>query len=1558
MSKKLHFRKTTIAGAMSFALAFQIPAAPANAQNNLGKALAGIGAILLLNEAAKGSGKKGGTSGGGLSQTAQIQKFLNDLGYDAGPVDGQPGKRTRTAIEQFQRDRGFPITGKLTRPQFAALQTNREAVVSPPGPGTISKANTFEAQVYLAELGFNPGNPDGVWGPRSQAALESYRASAGIAQQGMPLQANDIQNLHQQVHSAPIQMAAAGNVPAPSSQLMGPGSSLLSPNSDLMNQPGNNQGFGNGGLLDQPSGNGGFGGGGLLDASATTPPKGTVANAGNAIDPNSYSHVSERPVEGAANINRAIAVQIAKARPEILDEPQNLQQWFTKDHPRTPSGVKPTALRQAYDNGNQIERENILREFKSQLLGEIENTAPLNSENPLRLALYQMANYGEYADNKGLSLTGSHLEAFQWQIRTGYVQPFSILRADLPGTSLLPISREQASAMIDSYTPGKQRLFRVVWGTLSSIGQDENIASFAKSSGYTGSYQVPTTFSVDRVTLAIAEPGYRTQPKVGPAIHEFALIDPSEQQAVGQDLFAYLDSRGVPMKDGHVLVGVGNSVYHTIPALTHQETNKRAPIFQRLAYLMWLKQNPGFVSRDHNFALVAANVFNDAEKRQFFGDGANQLHYLSGATHVKNAFSGGAKIFRDEFAAEDAKQTFLNDIYPRIQAGIPSGKVPVMHVIGVTLGSYDFENENFPLIYDGQSGASALSFRAAALPVGGHNFASMSMHSADRIGPLPTSLDVNRDQARTLRERMGNSTKVYFVWTADLDLDSDGRPIESLYGQQKNQKPSHLLPGRGTVTRAGLFIDPELNVLLKEYDVASLAPSPETLMAQQQEPTKDPNQIQFINQEQLLKTAVNLIGDAELDILVANTHSDVRNADEFSTDERLQEARYEWANVNTPPIWFSWNGRLGRYDRETEKFPFQAKGDPRRIQIGQERTKFASAARLNLVGEDLFAPLDVPEDIARKIVESGARDVQLLVRADAVRARLADAERSVFDLFIEPKEVLYMSAYTGTGENQIIARREIVGEESFFEKTYTAADFPGLSGRQMLNGSTLALLRAKGMSEEMLDSELRGLMADILAYERNRRSNPDARFFDNQVYQVDDATFELHGDRFKSWVTARADALSNDFTVQYETNGNWKNRCGEASTFGVHSDYLSQQGINTKQMIVDAKALEQRALNQAKSAASGEIRHLFFMGRMSTEQQRCEPLAGIATLALENIGIAQSLAANQGAQYYYQSADFTLTQSEQGRSSKGIPLLELSGVVTETRFFNQAPHARDESNAELTIKGGSEQPDEAEDDVKMASFEGSKTDGTKSNETETNNAQAPIWPSLSDLIVSSSTKDSVGVKIGDTIADVDTIIAKDFDVTITYQTERPTGQALPGFEYMRVYIIDGGAQVIAVMSHSPDGPVMGISRHLHRNDGPWDQEGISASLIDKYSEPSARATDDSTMVWSASPDCAYLPLSPTGTRQFFPVGDGVINGDLDTTLAAQALGAIAIVVKGNGAFVEKSADCGVLVQYSSQPLSVIPGYSSIYTFMTDVGLLQQVQSALDSAKPKPKKIKF
>ncbi|MDZ5697161.1 peptidoglycan-binding protein [Chelativorans sp. M5D2P16] len=58
---------------------------------------------------------------------ANIQRILNDSGYEAGPADGVLGARTRTAIKAFQKENGMAETGEIDAKLVRALLERQEA---------------------------------------------------------------------------------------------------------------------------------------------------------------------------------------------------------------------------------------------------------------------------------------------------------------------------------------------------------------------------------------------------------------------------------------------------------------------------------------------------------------------------------------------------------------------------------------------------------------------------------------------------------------------------------------------------------------------------------------------------------------------------------------------------------------------------------------------------------------------------------------------------------------------------------------------------------------------------------------------------------------------------------------------------------------------------------------------------------------------------------------------------------------------------------------------------------------------------------------------------------------------------------------------------------------------------------------------------------------------------------------------------------------------------------------------------------------------------------------
>jgi membrane-bound lytic murein transglycosylase B len=61
-----------------------------------------------------------------FAQAEELQRLLNELGFDAGPVDGVPGSQTRAAIRRFQQANGLPADGYPSVKLLERLQQRAE----------------------------------------------------------------------------------------------------------------------------------------------------------------------------------------------------------------------------------------------------------------------------------------------------------------------------------------------------------------------------------------------------------------------------------------------------------------------------------------------------------------------------------------------------------------------------------------------------------------------------------------------------------------------------------------------------------------------------------------------------------------------------------------------------------------------------------------------------------------------------------------------------------------------------------------------------------------------------------------------------------------------------------------------------------------------------------------------------------------------------------------------------------------------------------------------------------------------------------------------------------------------------------------------------------------------------------------------------------------------------------------------------------------------------------------------------------------------------------------
>ncbi|WP_417685272.1 L,D-transpeptidase [Roseibium sp.] len=100
-----------------------------------------------------------------------LQRLLNQMGFDAGPVDGVIGRKTRAAIALFQEGTDLPVTGKVTdglvreihaaagyeKPQNATLRIRRKFKDIYEAPVTLAGEDRPIGTHVFTALGFEEG---------------------------------------------------------------------------------------------------------------------------------------------------------------------------------------------------------------------------------------------------------------------------------------------------------------------------------------------------------------------------------------------------------------------------------------------------------------------------------------------------------------------------------------------------------------------------------------------------------------------------------------------------------------------------------------------------------------------------------------------------------------------------------------------------------------------------------------------------------------------------------------------------------------------------------------------------------------------------------------------------------------------------------------------------------------------------------------------------------------------------------------------------------------------------------------------------------------------------------------------------------------------------------------------------------------------------------------------------------------------------------------------------------------------------------------------------------
>jgi len=113
----------------------------------------------------------------------KAQSKLKTMGYATGSPDGIMGQNTRKAVKRFQKDKGLPATGTLNSQTLQLILGVSAGIANSSGAQgakTVVDQALSTAQQLLSNLGYSPGNADGVMGRNTKKAIKQFQKDKGL----------------------------------------------------------------------------------------------------------------------------------------------------------------------------------------------------------------------------------------------------------------------------------------------------------------------------------------------------------------------------------------------------------------------------------------------------------------------------------------------------------------------------------------------------------------------------------------------------------------------------------------------------------------------------------------------------------------------------------------------------------------------------------------------------------------------------------------------------------------------------------------------------------------------------------------------------------------------------------------------------------------------------------------------------------------------------------------------------------------------------------------------------------------------------------------------------------------------------------------------------------------------------------------------------------------------------------------------------------------------------------------------------------------------------------
>ncbi|MEZ5810096.1 MAG: peptidoglycan-binding domain-containing protein [Rhizobiaceae bacterium] len=709
----------------------------------------------------------------------------------------------------------------------------------------LSRNQTRQAQIALNNLGYNAGNPDGVAGNGTRAAIRRYQASIGVAPTGYLTR----EQLAALLNSGGTTTAA----PAPSPGDNAAPQEELTRSQVLALQRGLNAlGYDTG----RPDGKTGRRTGKAVSAFLrdrgfdpyTTSPQDALAMVvrESGVEAPGGSTVASSPRETGAEVsvfdgansesvadgfsrddtatreeidktgwdaykpeladkNFDLELELARraihSQPQIIDDDAVVVHWFEEVYPeRLGHKAGGPDIARRYYQGTPFERKDVIAEFRR----TISATA---TDEPLKITRSFQASLdtAKFDPTRGIPVFLFDAGVIRAQkktlggdrIYTSHIRRTAKMLFDNPpDIAHLPVTDETRAREIAELL-GRNRYAKLRLETYLTINQ---VGAAVIEDSYSGN-DLLTDATMDGVALVLY-PGHNSEITEPNVLYRWDVASGSAAPAVaGLSAAEFAGWAGIRMVGGNLAVFENDSY-----------SDYRDGGWRHFFDMGQLSANPDMLADDTAALFFGDMVLSNREKAF-----ASQGKELFGGNRSEPGHRNGRNAF-NEFEFPEVMQAFRDEYADKIKAHIPAWPLPVVHVTQVSLGDYDHGAGAFPLIFSNDRDRTGISsLNGAALRQARGKWRPERVETGLRS--LPDRLEMAPDQARKLVEILATRKKMNNKRAVFIAAFSDARKPEPGIVRTGNRKGERALLFEMTPKRLALFADSGLRQLIREFEI-------------------------------------------------------------------------------------------------------------------------------------------------------------------------------------------------------------------------------------------------------------------------------------------------------------------------------------------------------------------------------------------------------------------------------------------------------------------------------------------------------------------------------------------------------------------------------------------------------------------------------------------------------------------------------------------------------------------------------------------------------------------